>query len=431
MSQLVRFLLLSFLATTLFTSVSDAKKLPKKIIVPEGFIPADPTKIKANERAFTEAEIEAQNILIKDQNFQGVIQFISGEVTWVDANQQPDPQYKTILKKGEALKVGNNSYVKIITHKRCIGIAYGPAVLTAPKSKEDDTWYLENASLRWICPGKSEEKLSIDNKPLTMYQGEIFYHKGKLLVIAGEPEATNNSLESKKLYSGKSAQWRALKNQPHEHALWQINQELPTPKESLIWSEPDKPRKYRFSFGPHLGAGFFNYNSDQIKDKIPSEFKGGRFAGYFHANKKVYTLSATFIEHDKNFDNGQYSQVQFNSINIGSRLDPDAAWSLNWRIGLGSTKLKTNYSDTNGSYGHALKYGLLTLAGGIDRIFTFHGWNWLGLIISAEAQLSTTLGAPEFEYSYGSALDPHKSTISNSALSSVDFIIHAGPLIYF
>ncbi len=414
------------------------KRLPKKIKVPEGYIPVDPTKVEVNDNLYSTAELKLQEALVKDENFQGVVQFIRGEVLWTDTGKQPDPQFKTILKKGDALKIGADSFVKVVTQKRCIGVVYGPSTLTMPKSKEDDVWDIEDSTVRWICPGKSEEKLQIAKRPLTLFASEIFYRDNKLLVVKGEPQAENGSLEEKKLYVGKATQFRPLKKQPHPHQLWEMNQEISLPKESNLWDEPEKPRNYRFSLGPQLGYGPFQYGNGDIQGAIPNDIKGGRLTAYFHRNKKVYFLSLNSNERTTGArpvasgSNYVYTgSLNIDTISFGLRQTPENEWSYTYRVGIGGSELKPYYYNGGSSYNHTVTHGVLQLAFGADWILQIQGWEWLGFVITAEVQFTKSLGGARFKDNGYNPGDPLYSTLESNGFTSIDFMLHAAPLFYF
>lgn len=440
MSRLIPIsLLLSllFFSPSLWAAPRTPKRLPKKIKVPEGYIPVDPTRVQVNDKLYNTAELKLQESLVKDENFQGVIQFVRGEVTWADSSQQPDPQFKSILKKGDALKVGPGSLLKIITHKRCIGVIYGPGEVSTPRSKEDDVWQLSDSSLRWNCPGKSEETLQIGKRPLTLFGSEIFYNNSKLIVIAGEPLAENGSLEEKKIYIGKSTQWRPLKNPPHIHTLWAMNQELTPPKESALWVEPEKPRKYRFSIGPQLGYGPFQYSNSDIQSAIPSDVKGARLTGYFHRDKDVYFLSINSTKRESGpraASGGSYAysgRHEIDVLSLGKRFRPESDWSYTTRLGLGSSDLQPQYNNGSSFYSHSVNHTVAQIGLGVDKIFRFQGFEWLGLVISADLQFTQAIGSARFKDGNAPSGDPLYTTLEQNGFSSFEFLLHAAPLIYF
>lgn len=420
------------------TKKKTVKRLPKKIKVPEGFIPIDPTQVKVNEQLYSTAETKLQEALVKDEKFQGVIQFVRGEVLWADTSRQPDPQFKSILRKGDVLKIGPNSFVKVISQKRCVGVVHGPSILSTAASKEDDVWQIEESTVRWVCPGKSEEHLRINKRPLTLFSSEIFYHKNKLLVVKGEPQAENGNLDEKKIYVGRNTQWRPLKNQPHIYDLWLMNQETPIPLESSPWEEPEKASRYRLSFGPQLGWGSFNYEDANIRDAIPKDIKGGRLTWYFHRdNKKVYSLSLNFKERASGVRSTSGSSYTYTgslkteTLSFGWRLNPDRDWSYLARMGIGSGELRPEYNNGSSFYSHTVEYGVLELGFGVDRIFRIEGWNWLAFVLSGEIQLVKSLGNAKFKGNGPSSGDPLYSTLSTNGFSTFDFVVNAGPLIYF
>ncbi len=420
------------------TKKKTAKRLPKKIKVPEGFIPVDPSKVNVNDQLYTAAETKLQETLVKDEKFQGVVQFVKGEVLWADTSRQPDPQFKSVLRKGDVLKIGPNSFVKVISQKRCVGVVHGPSILSTAISKEDDVWQIEDSTIRWICPGKSEEHLRIGKRPLTLFASEIYFHKNKLLVIHGEPQAENGSLDEKKIYVGKSTQWRPLKTQPHIHDLWSLNREMPAPIESFPWEEPEKASLYRLSFGPQLGWGSFNYDDANIRDAIPKDIKGGRLTWYFHSDsKKVYSLSLNFKERASGVRSTSGSSYTYTGslktevISFGWRLNPDREWSYTTRIGIGSSELRPEYNNGSSFYSHTVEHGVLELGFGVDRIFRIEGWNWLAFVLSGEIQFVKSLGNAKFKDNGFSGGDPLYSVLSSNGFSAFDFVVNAGPLIYF
>ncbi|OQW52183.1 MAG: hypothetical protein A4S09_09290 [Proteobacteria bacterium SG_bin7] len=414
-----------------------SKRLPKKIKVPEGFIPVDPSKVNVSNQLYDVAETKLQEALVKDEKFQGVIQFVKGEVLWADTSRQPDPQFKSILRKGDVLRIGANSFVKIISQKRCVGVVHGPSTLSTAISKEDDVWQIEDSTVRWICPGKSEEHLRISKRPLTLFASEIYYHKNKLLVVSGEPQAENGSLDSKKVYVGKSTHWRPLRNQPHIHDLWSMNRETPAPVESQPWEEPEKATRYRFSLGPQLGWVTFNYEDANIRNAIPNDLKGGRITGYFYGEKKAYSLSFNFKErtssaHSSSGPNYNYTgSMKTEVISFGVRFSPDRDWSYTARIGVGGSELRPEYNNGSSFYSHIVQLGIVELGGGVDRVFRIEGWDWLAFILSGELQIVKSLGSAKFKDQGSSGGDPLYSVLEKNGFSSVDFVIHAAPLIYF
>jgi hypothetical protein len=419
------------------SKVKTVKRLPKKIKVPEGYIPVDPSVVDVNDKLYSSAEIKLQEALLKDEKFQGVVQFVRGEVLWADANRQPDPVFKSILRKGDALKLGQDSFVKIITQKRCIGVVYGPTTLTTGVSKEDDVWQVDESTVRWICPGKSEERLQIGKKALSLFSSEILYYKNKLLVLNGEPSGENGNLDPHKLYVGKGSSWRLVKNQPHIYDLWLMNKEVPIPKESEPWAEPDKKATYRLSVGPQVGGGSFSYGDSNIQDAVPSDLRGFRLTGYFHRDKKVYFLSMNSTERETGprSSSGGYNysaSYKADVINFGIRNNPENNFSYIARFGVGGSELRPAYDNGSSFYSHNVELTVLQLGFGADYIVQVPGWKWLGFVLTGEVQVTKSIGSPRFKGNYTpSAGDPLYSALQSNGFSTFEVLVHAAPLIYF
>ncbi|MDZ4662446.1 MAG: hypothetical protein SGJ18_12600 [Pseudomonadota bacterium] len=416
-----------------------SKKLPKKHKMPEGFIPLDPSLVTFKDGVpQLEGATEKIDMSSPASDFEGVVQYVSGEVDWVDPKKTPAPQFKSLVRRGDEFVLASGAYLKFITQKRCLAVAFGPGVVEAPKVDDVSIWQIKTTSLRWLCPLGHEEKIVIDGKPLTLFGGELLYHNKKLLMRSGEGQAQSGRLEATNIYKGKENYWVIVKNQPHPHDLWKINQELPQPKESGIQEEPIKPATYRLNVGLVLGGAGIEHDSAAIKDNAGEGLKGGRIQAYFHQKKHTYFLALTSFE--QNQDQGlsstgpkNYAQVEVNTLSFGERFEPTRNWSFFYRVGLGEAALQFSVENSgcgsNCYTNDKVTYNVLTAAGGVDRIFTFPKYkslSWVGVILSAEIQYM--INTSKAKARGGSPLD---SEIKNSGLSSMGLFVSVGPLFYF
>lgn len=425
------------------------KKLPKKSQWPDGYLPLDPTMV-----AFVDGvpQIEGGapekiNMALPTSDFEGVVQFVSGDVTWEDEKKTPDPLFKSIIRRGDKLVLSKGSYIKVITQKRCIAVAFGPGTLDAPKSHEVSIWESNGTSLRWNCPSGQEEKIVIDDKPLTLFGGELFYHSAKLLMRAGEAQAQSGRLEATNLYNGKENFWVIAKNQPSPFDLYKFNQELPQPIESLKQEEPAKPARYRLSLTPMAGEGNIEHNTAQIRETASEGIEGGRIQVYFHTKKSTYffAISEYGQSDNQNYscgpgcNPGNYAELEVFMLSFGQRFQRERSWSYFYRVGLGDVSLQYNIRNTVSGCGtncyiqDRVKYDALTLGLGVDKIFNFYErktLSWLGFMISAEFQYLTNGSEGRSKENHTSQA-VERDVIRQSGLHSMSMIFSLGPLFYF
>ncbi len=416
-----------------------AKVLPKKKDTPDGFVPGDPSQLAASEIAGSKQDLLQQE-LIKDHRFEAIIQYVRGNVSWHEVQKKPDPGFKVLINRSDKLQVGENSLVKFITHKRCVAVVYGPAIITAPMSDEADAWSIQDGNLRWICEKKSEEKLLIQERPVSLFESEIFYFNKKLFVIRGEAQATNDTLTSPRIYTGRGREWLPPKSEQHPYDLWTFNNHLPAPKESYNWPEPKKPSLYRIEIGPFLGGGKFNHPTTEITDNTPSDLKGFRLTYFFHPDKspsKTYFFTVNHWDHDRSFQGTSFSgsspiyaaSTELTSINFGIRWDRER-WGYYARLGLGEHKLKAVYYIPSSSYQNDVEHDVATLAFGLDKIFQFESVNWFGLYMSGEVQFMRSISSAKTK-SAPAIGDTFYQRLTGVPISEMDLIIHAGPIFYF
>lgn len=374
---------------------------------------------------------ETTQVIPPEEKFAGIIQF---------SKDNAEYDFKDIIEFGKAINVPKNSYIKIITQKRCIAVLYENTKVEAPADRVSP-WKVVSGDVRWICPEDKVERLLIKDLEVQVQNGELLLTGSQLLVIKNSVRIKEKDLNSNSVYIYKNKKFLLLKNQPDPYDIWTKQQKFPAPLESLSVKveKPQDPYVNRvfLTVAPVGFAGLYHHEEE---NKV-SNFEMGSHAfrlgvNFPWKNKSIYT----FLEYnqgdstEKNNNNqpipvGTKSlKFEATTLGLGLRHNHINSSSFYYYVGLTNQKVIFHLRpETNKFLDGKLKYNYnVTIGGGYQKIF----WpkNWVSLVIGFDLKVIQSLDQGEIVFlnqSFNEDIDPR------SAITEYAGVFYLGPTFNF
>ena len=383
-------------------------------------------------------------------DFVGVVQYIEGQARWserVNYDPKQEIRFKSFFHYNDVLSVeGESSYLKLITHQRCVGVIYGDGILKSPRQKSNMIWEIgEGTSSRWICPQGATETLRIAGLSLELQSAEIFVHDGQLYLVQGRALGQQGELKSSALYKIKDNGFEIVSveaDAAHDH--WVFNEKRPKPKEALVKKEPDVGVKSRWYAGPAVGGAGIFHNNGEMED---ADFRvlGLRLATSHKWGDKSFIYSLTFHETETS-DDGEpgpmgpqpgelfnFSRSDVLNAELGIRFYHDSSWSPYWKFGIAYEYMEIDIVGNQFNLNASQDYLHLTTALGIEKTFLTDWLGWGGLFLAGEvfAHQSVVELDDNIEQENYSGAKPKEIEGFPSSLTRVGFLVTFGGVLKF
>lgn len=373
----------------------------------------------------------SESLAIPEEKFAAIVQY---------ANGKQEYDFKDLISFEKTITIPKDSYLKVVTQKRCIAVFYENTKVQTPKDRVSP-WEVISGAVRWICPEEKIERVAFKGSELQVQNGEFLLTGNQLAVLRNNVRSENKDLSTQTLYAVKNNKWLPLKNQPEAYDLWNKQEKYPAPTESsrLKAEKPQDPYVTRvFLNGVPLGiAGLYNHEWENHASDYSMETHGVRLGTNFPWKNKSVLVFLEFIdiESSDNMDGMgppplgyKFVKSEGFTLGLGLRHSHTKSSSFYYYLGLTHQKMfvhlrpdATDYYDAKIIYPYNA-----TAGGGYHTIF----WakNWISLMIGADARITQSLSQGKvdfFNQPWGENKDP------KSMMTQYSAFVYFGPVFNF
>jgi hypothetical protein len=369
---------------------------------------------------------------VSEEKFAAIVQYAEGKQGF---------DFKDLIGFNKTIEIPKDSYLKVITQKRCIAVFYENTKVQSPVDKVS-AWKVLSGSARWICPEARVEKIIYKEAEVQIQNGEFLLTNGQLTPFKNSVRFENNDLIVGTVYINKNNTWVPMSDQPDPYDLWKKHKKFPVPTESAQrnMEKPDDPYVTRLilNVAPIGVMGFYHHEQEsQLSD---TNMQGHFFrlgVNFPWRNKSVLTfLEYDETDGDNNKNNGmgpppvgeKSIRLDGPMLGIGLRHSHVSSSSFYYYLGFSRLTMKFDSHPAPTSFynGEILYPYNVAAGGGYQKIF----WakNWISLMLGVDLKITQSLTQGKVE---NFNTPPGNTADLRSAMTSYSGFVYLGPVFNF
>lgn len=371
------------------------------------------------------------NSIPSDDKFAAIVQY---------SNAKEKYNFKDIVLFNETIKVPDDSYIKIITQKRCIAVLYKNTVVQSPVDRVSP-WKIISGDARWICSEDKVERISVADSELQVQNGELLINGKQLTVLKNSVRFQDKDLNINTVYAYKNTKWLPLKNQPDPYTLWNKQERFPAPLESVRvkTEKPEDPyvKRVFLNLAPVGLSGVRNHELKDDGSDLSLETHAFRLGTNFPWKNKSVLVFLEYSQGESGNENTGYGpppvgyksiKFEATTLGIGLRHNHINSSSFYYYLGLTHQKYQMHqHPSTFEYYDTKVVYPLnISAGGGYQKIF----WskNWVSLMVGVDLKIIQSLTKGKVDF-FNQPFNENKSP--EGLLTEYSSFVYLGPVFNF